>query len=782
MYSFYSLRFKTIIILFIGTALSVTLSAQVPHKVFDWLAKQNCSVTTSIQQYDHSQYNLLTNRKTIALNGDTSEITFLDSRWKPKIEAAFLKGQPDAIDFTVNFTCVSGYLKQGSLSVTLNISKWHEQNYVLFPAAAYNGNRYPWRRLRYSPKLYEVQDIGPDKPIILTDVPKLSESGGVSRIQERAGSLSSPCVGFQSSTDSSGVLIRFQQGNQLGDYGVGIAESRDRSGASISLTSPIVRELFMYRSNDAHAPSMDIPGDFKAGDEVTFAFRIYGFKAPDVPSLFEKFAAVRKDFPVKDTLKNTLPFSACFQLLEEKFNAKNFVQQYGYYSVGLRENFLQDWQIGWTGGMISTYPLLVSGNPQTIVNVRRNFDWLFPNGISPSGFYWDAGKDGTIWYGGDIRKPHTGNWHLIRKSGDAVFYILKQFMLMKNSGQIVKPSWEEGNQKVCDALSALWLKNHQLGQFVNSQTGAIEVGGSSSGAIVPAALVLAAKYYKNKKYFEVAQEIGLHYYENFTLKGITCGGPGDALQNFDSESAYALVESFTSLYEATQDKKWLIAAEQAAKQFASWVVSYNFKFPKESLFNKIGIQSTGAVYANTQNKHASPGICTYSGIALLNLYRYTGNTMYVDLLYDIAHQMPQYLPHPAKPVGDAKFGYVSERVNLTDWEGKENIGSLFALSTWAETSLMLTATEIPGIYVQPEKNYFVGFDNVEVKKIEESKSKLVLKVTNTTPVKAIVSVFEDHEVAAATPVNTINRTTITKLEIEPLQFKILSFSKRKKGK
>ncbi len=101
--------------------------------------------------------------------------------------------------------------------------------------------------------------------------------------------------------------------------------------------------------------------------------------------------------------------------------------EHGYYSVGPRTNFLQDWQIGWTGGMISTYPLLFAGGEQTRRNVLRNFDWLFPDGISPSGFFWDAGANGTEWIGGDIRKPHTGNWHLIRKSGDAVFFIVKQF-------------------------------------------------------------------------------------------------------------------------------------------------------------------------------------------------------------------------------------------------------------------------------------------------------------------------------------------------------------------
>ncbi|MBC7588802.1 MAG: hypothetical protein H7178_10650, partial [Chitinophagaceae bacterium] len=406
--------------------------------------------------------------------------------------------------------------------------------------------------------------------------------------------------------------------------------------------------------------------------------------------------------------------------------------------------YLQDWQIGWTGGMISTYPLLFAGNEQTRKNVLRNFDWLFPNGISPSGFYWDAGQKGNEWIGGDIRNFHTKNWHLIRKSGDAVWYIIKQFMLMEKQGTTVKPSWKEGNQKVCDALMKLWNRNHQLGQFIDSQTGEIIVGGSSSGAIVPAALALAAQYYQQPNYLTAAKEIADYFNENFTKKGISCGGPGDALQAFDSESAYALVESYITLYEHTKDTKWLTIAEDAAKQFATWVVSYNYRYNDTTAFAKAHIHTVGGVYANVQNKHSAPGMCTASGIGLLKLYRYTNNIFYLDLLQDIAHNITQYLPHPKKPLGNAPIGWVSERVNMTDWEGPQTIGYILPISTWAETSLMLTAIEVPGLYVQAAKNIVIPFDNVTVQTLGNNATELTIKVTNPTPVDANINLMEDR--------------------------------------
>ncbi|MGA2501148.1 MAG: hypothetical protein ABSH20_25705 [Tepidisphaeraceae bacterium] len=332
-----------------------------------------------------------------------------------------------------------------------------------------------------------------------------------------------------------------------------------------------------------------------------------------------------------------MPYSACFQVQEEKFNRENFVPEHGYYSVGPRNVFLQDWQIGWTGGMISTYPLLFAGGEQTRRNVLRNFDWLFPNGISPSGFFWDCGRNGTEWFGGDIRKPHTGNWHLIRKSGDGVFYIVKQFMLLAKLDIAIKPAWREGTQRVCDALITLWNMYHQFGQFVDSITSEIRVGGSTSGAIVPAAISLAAAYFGRKDYLEVATQSAEHFYQHFTRFGISCGGPGDACQNPDSESWYALIESYLAVFEATGDRHWLDRAGETARQYATWVVSYDFEFPPQSMFAKAGIRTTGAVYANTHNKHAAPGLCTYSGLGLLKLFRATGDRFTLDLLHDIAH-------------------------------------------------------------------------------------------------------------------------------------------------
>ena len=59
----------------------------------------------------------------------------------------------------------------------------------------------------------------------------------------------------------------------------------------------------------------------------------------------------------------------------------------------------------------------------------------------------------------------------------------------------------------------LWERYHQLGQFVDVETGELVVGGSTSAALAPAGLALAAACCKEPRYLQAAKAIGEHYYD-----------------------------------------------------------------------------------------------------------------------------------------------------------------------------------------------------------------------------------------------------------------------------
>ena len=128
---------------------------------------------------------------------------------------------------------------------------------------------------------------------------------------------------------------------------------------------------------------------------------------------------------------------------------------------------------------------------------------------------------------------------------------------------------------------------------------------------------------------------------------------------------------------------------------------YAFSFPNGCQFQRLRINSVGSVFANAQNKHSAPGLCTASGGAIYRLYRYTGDKRIFSLLCDIVSFMPQCVSTGERPIyswDDVPIalseGWICERVNTSDWEGEKCVGGVFAYSCWPATSLLLTYAEL----------------------------------------------------------------------------------------
>lgn len=699
------------------------------------MTENHAGLYARINHYDPDRYNLLLERKRVELKSDRESLDFQGSQWQITKQAKPMEN-PGKYQVDITFKCLSGEVKDASVSVDLDFSGWSEENYVLMPAAVYNGNRYPNVQVDYPPFFTHRNQIGLEKPLLMSDGPRLNYRDGYSRIQERSGSMSFPGIGFHSSEEDQGFWLATSQGNQYGDYGIDIEENSDRTKATITITSPVVREIrrhWLCRMDVF--PSTDLTVDFSAGDDVTISFVVVFFQSPSIQSLYNEMADLRsKQYP-EQPKPDLIPFSKAFSLIEKNKNNLNWRTE-GYYATGTNDHWGQDWQPGWTGGLITTYALLSGENPSSHKRVIQNLDWLYPQGLSPSGLYFDIRHQGEF-LSSKYQYLGGADLTLTRKNADAVYSALKQFDLMKKRGQTVKPAWQDGNMRALQAQLQIWEKYGQPGHWANQITGELIVGNTTSAGIFPAALCEAYRQTGDEHFLKSAEQIADYYYTNFVVKGLTCGGPGDAMQSFDSESAYGLLESFTELHEVTRNPKWLRIAEEMACQFSSWIVAYDYKFPSNSTYARMDIRCTGTVYANTQNKTSCGGICTHSGIALLKLYRATGNEFYIKLLRDIAHTIPQYMTYEGHQFYDSKPGWISERNNMNDW--LDGIGEGFAYSSWAETSMMLTYTELPGIYINKDKGDLFVLDHVDAKLNKRGR----LVITNPTKFDAVVKIVAE---------------------------------------
>ena len=115
----------------------------------------------------------------------------------------------------------------------------------------------------------------------------------------------------------------------------------------------------------------------------------------------------------------------------------------------------------------------------------------------------------------------------------------------------------------------------------------------------------------------------------------------------------------------------------------------------------------------------TPGYCTYSGSALLRLSRITGDERYARLLAQTTRGLGQYLSREDRPIAALKPGWMNERVQLNDWQPRNQYG-VFHGSCWCELLLLLSAVDVPGLYVDPVRHAVCTFDHLDVEQLDAS--------------------------------------------------------------
>ena len=86
---------------------------------------------------------------------------------------------------------------------------------------------------------------------------------------------------------------------------------------------------------------------------------------------------------------------------------------------------------------------------------------------------------------------------------------------------------------------------------------------------------------------------------------------------------------------------------------------------------------------------------------------------------------------------------MGERVNLSSWEGEENVGEFPGGSNWCEVTMLLNYTENPGIYILKDRAEVWCFDHVSCRVARENTDILLVELSNDTIYDTVVSVFTE---------------------------------------
>lgn len=638
-----------------------------------------------------------------------------------------------------------------SISLELIKEEWTGREYVFMPAAVYDGNRMESKRIPYPPYHAGRGSAGWDR--VITDIPHLNKEEKKSGIWLRSGDMSTPALGYFTEDQREGILILANHMVHGRYTGFSISELENQTVFGVSC--PAVREEKKYFFGElpdgsgfyptCEAPSDDVGMTLLEGERVEMEIRYFRFPAENLNEYFTKFNELREEME-RGQAFCSIPFSKAYTAVKEKYIHMNFTDE-GYYRVGTENDVPPSyWQSGWVGGGMNSYAFLLEDQGLARSQSVSSLKFITEHLQTENGWYIPMYANGQR-YGDDFLNKDSPVL-LVRKDADLLYFLIKQAFYLKSQGELTA-QMESSIASQADAFVRFYQKNRQLGQFINMQQETLLQGDTASAAIISAALALAYEYYKRPEYLETAEALGMLYWEEYLKTGMMNGGPGEICQAPDSESAFGFLESCVQLYETTGKEKWLQASREAFELAVTWVMSYDFYFPRRSTAAKMEAHTRGTVFANAQNKHSAPGICTLSGNSMLKLYRFTGDQKYLKWMSRISHGLSQFVSLQERPVDTLAgralpAGYINERVQTSDWEGKETIGEFLYGSNWPEVAMLLTYVEIPGIYLDLDRKVLQCSDHVNVQIIKDDEMKILLKISNPTTYDAKVTLMTDH--------------------------------------
>lgn len=670
------------------------------------------------------------------------------AKWSCEFRSGRAKGEDDALDVNVSFKLTEGLANAAGVAVSFDFTRWSRNNYVLVPAVIYNGNRFHTVGGGYMPGYRADMYKNPKLPLTMSDNPRLSvEPGKPGKIELLTGNAATPAICFFSPSLKRGFILLTDQKSRFGNHGIFIEENAAQDRVSMVISAPGVRERAAHFGG--FGGSGDSGASWKAGDDLSLKFRLYSFKARDIPALLEKFMEVRKAFTGPNQPRDLVPMSKLSDTIVPRFKGRWMTVPAGsFYACENSPHF----QIGWVSGFMQT-PMLGINDATERDHMCRQLDFVTSKLQGKSGyFYGGITADGRLRSDGRYGPVIQA---LTRKNADTLLMFFKQFALLKAQvhADLIKPMWEQSAKRLAQAFVNSWNKYGEFGQYLDPETGEITIFNSTSGAIAPGGLALAARHFKDPEFLRVAKASAeLYYRRDVATLGETSGHSGDTAQDPDADSAYGFVESLMALYDVTGDTGWIDKAKVTADLGATWTLSYDAEFPPQSQLARLGAHVAGAVWASAQNKHAAPGICTASGDYLFKLYRATGETCYAELIRDIQHAQVEATDMPGHPTCGAGYGASMERIQPTDGEGKGAIGNFgYTQNAWTELNGLMMVTELPGIYVQTDANAFYVFDHVEAKVVRRDRTGVTVSVTNRTPYDARVSVFAESKKHARIP-------------------------------
>lgn len=355
-------------------------------------------------------------------------------------------------------------------------------------------------------------------------------------------------------------------------------------------------------------------------------------------------------------------------------------------------------EIGWTGGGVLAYPLVLSEDVlgEKAARIRgaarsgeEMFDQIASGYNESSGLLYDltspideTGSMVNGWWSGF---GLTKDVHCAYTVGSAVHYMLKTLVYLIDQKRALPQAWLFAAKRTIDTAIELQREDGAFGYtFRTDRKEVADWEGFAGCWFVPCCAYLY--HLTGEEKYLAAADRGLSYYGQSVDTLTCCATPMDTWKSPDEEGNLAYIRGARLLHEYTGEEKYLRALERGAAFEFLWRYGYRTRPDNRPLID--GWNACGGSITSVSNPHIHPmGMIVDSDLYYLG--KVTGDSYYTDRAKDGTAWLMQTLELYPDKTGYGRYGVLSERwcpsdglVIQRDSEGKP-YSSWFSFNLWA---------------------------------------------------------------------------------------------------
>lgn len=322
----------------------------------------------------------------------------------------------------------------------------------------------------------------------------------------------------------------------------------------------------------------------------------------------------------------------------------------------------------------------LKNRPELTKDANSIFDTYLQNGFSPAGFF-----NEVVHYNRGFKEFN----HSIRRQSEGVYAMLNYLDYEKRHKRS-HPEWEKRIKGMLDNFLKLQNDDGSFPRKFKDDFSIVDgSGGSTPSATLP--LVMASKYFKDKRYLAAAKRTVQYLEKELISKADYFSSTLDANCEDKEASLYAATAAYyLALVTKGEERAHYAGLAKKAAYFAlSWYYTWDVPFAQGQMLGDIGLKTRGWGNVSVENNHIDVFVFEFADVLnwLSNEYN---EPRFSDFAGVISTSMRQLLPHEGHMCGIAKAGYYPEVVQHTNWDygrnGKGYYNNIFAPG-WTVASL-----------------------------------------------------------------------------------------------